>query len=56
MIIDHLTQNGIMAPALLYEPPFTDLHQDGLDGLFGDDRADQIVAIVESINQNAEAA
>ena len=56
MIIDHLTQNGIMAPALLYEPPFTDLHQDGLDGLFGDDRADEIVAIVESINQNAEAA
>lgn len=25
-IIDYLTQNGVMNPGLLYEPPFTDLH------------------------------
>jgi type I restriction enzyme, R subunit len=59
-IIDHLTQNGIMDPSLLYESPFTDNHQDGLDGLFDDDNIDDIITIVNSFNEvvgiNFEAA
>lgn len=50
-IIDHLTQNGVMDPGLLYEPPFTDLHHKGLDGVFEDDDADQIVLLVDSFNK-----
>lgn len=50
-IIDYLTQNGIMDPGQLYEPPFTDAHPDGLDGVFQDDEADQIVEIVRSFNK-----
>lgn len=50
-IIDHLTQNGVMEPGLLYEPPFTDLHLAGLDGLFNDNDAEQIIAIVRSFNE-----
>lgn len=50
-IIDFLTQNGIMDPGLLYEPPFTDLHQGGLDGVFNDEDADAIVSIVQSFNE-----
>jgi len=53
-IIDFLTQNGIMDPGLLYEPPFTDLHQGGLDGVFNDDDADAIVAIVQSFNETVD--
>uniref|UniRef100_UPI00286BA878 type I restriction endonuclease subunit R n=1 Tax=Chamaesiphon sp. VAR_48_metabat_135_sub TaxID=2964699 RepID=UPI00286BA878 len=53
-IIDLLTQQGVMNPRLLYEPPFTDFHRDGLDGVFGDDDADSIVAIVRSFNQTVE--
>lgn len=49
-IIDYLTQNGIMDPGLLYEPPYTDTHPEGLDGVFGDDEADNIVSIVRSFN------
>jgi type I restriction enzyme, R subunit len=49
-IIDYLTQNGIMEPAQLYTAPFTEAHPDGLDGLFPDHHADQIVAIVRSFN------
>ena len=30
MIIDHLTQRGIMDPGLLYEEPFTGIHYEGL--------------------------
>ncbi|HEY9645717.1 MAG TPA: DEAD/DEAH box helicase family protein, partial [Chroococcidiopsis sp.] len=54
-IIDYLTQNGIMDPGHLYEPPFTEAHPDGLDGLFRDNDADQIVAIVQSFNETVEA-
>lgn len=49
-IIDYLTQNGVMDIGLLYEPPFTDLHHRGLDGLFKDDDANQIVSLVTSFN------
>jgi type I restriction enzyme, R subunit len=49
-IIDYLTQNGIMDAGLLYEPPFTDLHYEGLDGVFQPDDADQIISIVRSFN------
>jgi type I restriction enzyme, R subunit len=41
-IIDLLTQQGVMNPRLLYEPPFTDFHRDGLDGVFSDDDADSL--------------
>ncbi len=54
-IIDYLTQNGVMDPGQLYEPPFTEAHPDGLDGVFGDDDADQIVSIVRSFNESVEA-
>ena len=50
-IIDLLTQQGVMNPMLLYETPFTDLHSDGLDGLFQDDDADNIIAIIRSFNE-----
>ncbi len=50
-IIDFLTQNGIMDPGLLYEPPFTDSHSEGLDGVFNDAEADNIVSIVRSFNE-----
>jgi len=50
-IIDYLTQNGIMDPGLLYEPPFTHFHYEGLDGLFNDADADLIIATVRSFNE-----
>jgi type I restriction enzyme R subunit len=53
-IIDLLTQQGVMDPKLLYEPPFTELHHEGIDGLFNDDDADNIVAIVRSFNDSVD--
>jgi type I restriction enzyme R subunit len=52
-VIDYLTRNGVMDPGKLYEPPFTDLHPAGLDGLFPDDDADSLVRIITHINLNA---
>jgi type I restriction enzyme R subunit len=54
-VIDYLTQNGVMDPGQLYESPFTEAHPDGLDGIFGDDDADQIVTIVRSFNDSVAA-
>jgi type I restriction enzyme R subunit len=54
MIIDYLTQNGVIDPGMLYEGQFADLHQDGLDGVFGNDNdIEGIIAIVGSFNANA---
>ena len=54
-IIDHLTQNGVMDVGLLYETPFTDLHYEGLDGVFGDTDASEIVELVQSFNETVGA-
>jgi type I restriction enzyme R subunit len=55
MIIDRLTKQGVMEAGQLYEPPFTALHHEGLDGTFGDADADAIVAVVSEINRRAAA-
>ena len=42
-----------MDPGLLYERPFTDLHFGGPEELFGEKRADELVAIVAEVNESA---
>lgn len=44
-----------MQPGQLYEPPFTRLNDHGLDGMFSNDNADKIVAILQTISSNADA-
>jgi type I restriction enzyme R subunit len=53
LIIDHLTKNGVMPAELLYEPPYTYKSSDGLSGIFSVDDSHQIVAILNSIRENA---
>lgn len=53
MIIERLTQGGVMEPGQLYEPPFTRFHHEGLDGTFGDSDADAILGVLADINQKA---
>jgi type I restriction enzyme R subunit len=54
-IIEHLVRNGVMHPEALYEPPFTDMHYEGLDGVLPD-HADKVIAIIRRVNNNASAA
>jgi len=51
MMIDHLTQNGVLDAAQLYEPPFNQIHYEGIDGVFGDADADNIFGVVEAFNE-----
>jgi type I restriction enzyme, R subunit len=54
-IIEHLVRNGVMKLEALYEPPFTDIHYEGLDGILPN-HADQVVSIIHRVNANALAA
>lgn len=54
-IISYLTQNGTINKAMLYEPPFTDMNDQGISGVFSND-ADlvKVVKIIDVINRNAD--
>lgn len=51
----YLTKNGVMKADILYEPPYTNFNSDGLSGVFSIDDSHQIVAILNSIQENAAA-
>lgn len=56
MIINHLTEHGVMNAALLYESPFTDLSPHGPDVLFTSDEVDALVAVLDHVRSTAVAA
>jgi type I restriction enzyme R subunit len=53
LIVNHLTQRGVMGAALLYEAPFTDFAPHGPEGLFSEDEIDQLVGILDSVRAAA---
>jgi type I restriction enzyme R subunit len=52
-IITYLTKNGTIEPSMLFEPPFTDMNDQGLMGIFEDSDAHKVISIIERINENA---
>jgi type I restriction enzyme R subunit len=52
-IITYLTKNGTIEPSMLFEPPFTDMNDQGLLGIFDDGDAHKVISIIEQINHNA---
>ncbi|MCB1404339.1 MAG: restriction endonuclease subunit R, partial [Rhodobacteraceae bacterium] len=55
MIVNHLTERGVIDPALLYESPFTDVSDQGLNGVFPPKESADVLAIVRRIAQTAAA-
>lgn len=55
MMIDHLTQHGVMDPGLLYESPFTDLNSLGIEGVFHQAEVQELVRILEDVESHAVA-
>jgi type I restriction enzyme R subunit len=56
LMVDQLTERGVMEAALLYESPFTDVAPTGPDGLYKPAEVDDLVRILDSIRAGAGAA
>jgi type I restriction enzyme R subunit len=55
LIVNHLTERGVIDPALLYESPFTDVSGQGLSGVFLPEESAEVLAIVRRIAETAPA-
>jgi type I restriction enzyme R subunit len=55
MIVNHLTEHGLMDAALLYESPFTDITPQGPDGLFSSLQVDELVSLLKEVKARAAA-
>jgi type I restriction enzyme, R subunit len=56
LVIDHLTEHGIVQPGALYESPFTDLAPRGPDDLFGSVEIEELMQALATVQAMAQAA
>ena len=56
LIVNHLTEHGVMEAKLLYESPFIDVASQGPDSLFTSLQVDELVAVLAQIRAMAAAA
>ncbi len=52
-IISFLTSNGMIDKTMLFEPPFTNIHDQGLLGIFKEANATKVINLIDRINRNA---
>ena len=53
---DRLTINGTIDKKMLFESPFTSIHDQGLFGVFDDAEVVQVIKLIDRVNQNALVA
>lgn len=56
LVIDYLTDNGVIEPRRFYESPFTDMSPQGPDALFDADDIDRLIAVTADVKARASAA
>jgi type I restriction enzyme R subunit len=54
-IVNHLTANGVMEAARLYEAPYTYIHDQGVEGVFKGPEIDELISILEEVKNRAIA-
>ncbi len=52
-IVDYLVQNGMMEPKVMFDTPFTHIHDLGITGVFGDDEGQLVIELIRAVNRNA---
>ena len=55
MMIDHLTERGVMDPRLLYELPLYDLDPLGVAGVFKEGEVVELIQILRDVQGRAAA-
>lgn len=53
MVIEHLTEKGVMDPGLLYESPFIDVAPEGPQQVFDFERTKKLVDVIRGLNESA---
>jgi hypothetical protein len=53
LIINYFSVKGIVEPDQLFEPPFTDIADGGIMGVFDQEISSQIIDLIEEINLSA---
>ncbi len=53
LIVQYLTENGVMDAGRLYESPFTDISQQGPEALFLPARVTEMVRVLDEIRERA---
>ncbi len=56
LIVNHLTEHGVMDASLLYESPFTDVTPLGPEGLFNTEQVNELLEVLDRIRKTAVAA
>jgi type I restriction enzyme R subunit len=56
LIVDHLTEHGVMSAAQLYESPFTDIGPRGPESIFASAEVDKLINALLSVRATAVAA
>ena len=56
LVIDELTENGVIEPRRFYESPFTDVSPQGPDALFESGDVDRLLEDVAEVRRRAEVA
>jgi type I restriction enzyme R subunit len=56
LIVDQLTEHGVVRPAALYESPFTDISPRGPEGLFAETEIAALIGMLEDVQARAMAA
>jgi type I restriction enzyme R subunit len=54
-IVNHLTEQGVMPIARLYESPYTDFSPRGVAGLFSSEQVDELERALNDVRQRAVA-
>lgn len=53
-VVRYFSKNGYLEPSSLMEPPFTELNDSGVIGMFEDNHALQLIDLVKGVNSNAD--
>jgi type I restriction enzyme R subunit len=53
LIVDYLTEHGVMDAGRLYESPFTDVHPYGPEGLFSSEEVNTLVSLLDEVRERA---